>query len=120
MLDERRMQSILLQSWSLDSSTKWQADKPADGQCSVTALVIHDLFGGEIVKTMAPGGWHFYNRIDGKRYDFTHMQFAEEIDFLDIPSNREEAFTDTSERQYQALSQRVRLHLADAADARQK
>lgn len=49
----------LLQSWSLQSSSKWTKDNPAKGQCGVTALVVNDLFGGEIMKTKLPGGWHF-------------------------------------------------------------
>lgn len=33
----------LLQSWSLQSSSKWAKNNPAKGQCGVTALVVNDL-----------------------------------------------------------------------------
>lgn len=46
----------LFQSWSLRSSSKWTKDNPAMGQCGVTALVVNDLIGGEIMKTKLPGG----------------------------------------------------------------
>ena len=43
----------------------------------VTSLVIQDVLGGDILKTRLPDGrWHFYNRIDGKRSDFTDEQLG--------------------------------------------
>ena len=61
----------LRRSWSIETSSRWQPGNPASGQCGVTALVVHDKFGGEILKTDVNGAWHFYNRIDGRRVDFT-------------------------------------------------
>jgi hypothetical protein len=83
------------------------------GQCSVTALVINDLFGGEILKTLLPEGWHFYNRIDGKRFDFTDSQFDGPIEYMDLPSNRDEAMLDTSPQQYSVLKQNLLRHLRE-------
>ena len=99
--------TILATSWSLESSTKWSSDNPAKGQCGVTALVVHDLFDGAIKKTKLADGWHFYNVIDGKRLDFTHSQFTEDIEYMDIPSNRDEAYLDTDEKQYTYLKETV-------------
>jgi hypothetical protein len=36
-------------------------------------------------------GDHFYNRIGGRRYDFTESQFAKPISYLDVPATRDEA-----------------------------
>ena len=80
---------------------------PASGQCGVTALVVHDKFGGEILKTDVNGAWHFYNRIDGKRVDFTMGQFDSPIGYDDVPSNRDEALGDCSRQQYELLKGRV-------------
>ncbi|MEH7052484.1 YunG family protein [Bacillus pseudomycoides] len=99
--------NILLQSWSIESSSKWTVNNPAKGQCGVTALVINDLYGGEILKTELEEGWHFYNEINGKRYDFTESQFPISIEYMDVHSNREEAFTDTNDKQYNYLKKRV-------------
>lgn len=63
---------------------QWLADNPARGQCNVTALVVHDMFGGEILKAEAPDGWHFYNRIEGQRRDLTASQFEQPIFHADI------------------------------------
>ena len=98
-------------SWSLRSSTLWRQDKPAAGQCGVSALVAQDHLGGEILKTRYGSLWHFYNRIDGRRVDFTESQFDEPIAYADEPSNREEAFADTNSAQYDYLSAAVRRRL---------
>ena len=107
LIQIEQLAMALPKSWSLQSSTKWSADNPAKGQCSVTALIVNDLLGGEIKKTKLPDGWHFYNYINGKRYDFTATQFREGIEYIDIPSNRVEAYVDTNEHQYSYLKQNV-------------
>lgn len=101
----------LAKSWSLESSSKWSKDNPANGQCGVTALVVNDILGGEIRKTKLSGGWHFYNFINGNLYDYTASQFGEDIVYMDIPSNRDEAFLDTNDKQYNYLKQSVLINL---------
>ena len=101
-----------MQAWSPASSGKYAAENPARGQCGVTALVVQDVFGGEILKTQTAGGTHFYNRIGGERHDLTLSQFDAPIHFDDIPAMRDEAFADTSEAQYRAL--RMRLGMPQA------
>lgn len=100
---------ILGASWSLRSSSLWSEENPANGQCGVTALVAQDRFGGEILKTAMPdGAMHFYNRIEGRRVDFTVSQFDRPPSYDDIASSRDEAFSDTNQDRYRALSERVR------------
>lgn len=101
--EKDRVAAALLQSWSLKTSGQWLASNPARGQCNVTALLINDLLGGEILKTPLPEGDHFYNRIDGKRIDLTDSQFEAPIDYLDIVSDRSEALAGTSASKYEAL-----------------
>ena len=95
----------------MESSSKWTRDNPALGQCSVTALVVHDYLGGEILKTKYEGIWHFYNRIDGRSVDFTESQFDAPIEYSDYVSNREEAFADTNPKQYSYLSSAIQAYL---------
>jgi hypothetical protein len=108
-----QVRQALFRSWSIETSSMWTLDNPARGQCSVTALAINDLFGGEILKTLLPEGWHFYNRIDGQRYDFTDSQFDGPIDYMDPPSNRDEAMLDTSPHQYGVLKQNLLRRLGE-------
>jgi hypothetical protein len=97
----------LKQAWSPDTGRKWRRDNPACGQCSVTALVVQDQLGGDILKTDVGGAWHFYNYIDGLRWDLTVSQFDAPVGYEDLPSNRDEAFEDTSPERYETLKRRV-------------
>jgi hypothetical protein len=101
--DRARVAAALKASWSLETSGQWLAENPARGQCNVTALLVNELFGGEILKTPLPEGDHFYNRIGAERVDMTASQFAAAISCLDIESDRREALAGTSASKYDAL-----------------
>jgi hypothetical protein len=101
--EKNRVAAALLASWSLKTSGQWLATNPARGQCNVTALLINELFGGQILKTPLPEGDHFYNRIDGQRIDLTDVQFDIPVNYLDIESDRTEALAGTSAAKYAAL-----------------
>ncbi|WP_051383268.1 hypothetical protein [Bradyrhizobium sp. WSM3983] len=89
--DPDEVQSALRRAWSLSTASQWAADNRAAGQCNVTSLLVHELFGGELLKTPLPAGDHFYNRIGGRRYDFTASQFDEPIAYVDLPTSRADA-----------------------------
>lgn len=97
----------LRRSWSVETGRHWRADNPAAGQCGVTALVVQDAMGGDILKTEVNGAWHFYNQVEGRRIDFTMGQFLSPIFYDDIPSSRDEALSDCSPEQYDLLRSRV-------------
>lgn len=101
----------LRNSWSIHSSTKWREDNPALGQCGVTALVVQDLLGGEILKTKYGEIWHFYNLIDDAPLDFTESQFEAPLNYDNRVSTRAEAFSDTNSEQYRYLSTAVQEYL---------
>ncbi|HEY4254551.1 MAG TPA: hypothetical protein VGM87_25335 [Roseomonas sp.] len=107
--------ALLPQAWSRDSSSQWQLKNPAAGQCGVTALLVQDLLGGEILKTRLGSAWHFYNRLDGRRHDLTESQFAAPIAYDDVATDWTDAMTDTSPRQYAALRARALALLAERA-----
>lgn len=72
-------------------------------EASIISLLIHDIFGGEILKTHFKKGWHFYNRIEGKRIDFTNSDLnnsSEAIQFEDIPSTPGETYTYFEDAEY--------------------
>jgi hypothetical protein len=96
-------------AWSTETASTWTSDNPARGQCSVTALVIQDLIGGDILKTRVGPHWHFYNSLQGKRVDFTASQFDQDIRYDDLPATRDEAMKDTSQEQYRILAGRLGL-----------
>ena len=101
--DAEALRRRLERAWSDRTSSLWTPDDPARGQCSVTALAVQHLCGGEILKTPTPAGPHFYNRIGGERHDFTAAQFSRPPAYEDLPSDAGEAMADTSPAQLAAL-----------------
>jgi hypothetical protein len=106
-----RILEMLKKCWSLETSSRYTPENPSRGQCGVTSLVIHDHFGGEIVKTKVGEVWHFYNFIAGNYYDFTSQQFSTPLEYDYIVTNRAEALDDTDETQYNILSRRFQAIL---------
>lgn len=100
---EQKILSALFDSWSPQTAIQWRPDNPALGQCNVTSLLIEELFGGRILKTRYREGFHFYNEIDGYRYDFTASQFTALVDYDDIRSSRREARRSTTRSELETL-----------------
>lgn len=98
-----RLLAAIGSAWSSATSTRWRPDAPATGQCSVTALLVHETLGGRLLKTRVEGAWHFYNEIDGQRLDLTAGQFAEPIRYEDQRADPADALADTSPEQLAAL-----------------
>jgi pimeloyl-ACP methyl ester carboxylesterase len=82
------IENALRASWAADTCSpddqaraRWSADNPAWGHCDITALVVHDLLGGELVVGEVhlagePQGFHWWNRLPGGfEVDLTREQF---------------------------------------------
>jgi hypothetical protein len=96
--------------WSADTSSPtgvWSPANPAQNHCSITSLVVQDFFGGEILSTKTSGGTHFYNLIDGAKWDLTVSQFSEPEPYDDTRSSREAALADTSDEKYALIKARL-------------
>jgi hypothetical protein len=113
--EPKQVASALHQSWSSATARQWTEDNPAAGQCNVTVLLVHELFGGELLKTRLPEGDHFYNRIDGVRFDFTASQFAHPITYTDLPTTRDDAERGAANAELAALRTAF-LRYAGASD----
>jgi hypothetical protein len=61
---------------------KWSPLNPACGQCAATALVVNDIFGGQIIKVKVRNyhnETHYYNVLPtGEAIDLTKEQYDEE------------------------------------------
>ena len=56
----------------------WTPDTPTLGQCSVTAFLMQDCFGGEVKGIKLPdGSIHCFNSVDDVVFDLTSAQFGE-------------------------------------------
>lgn len=115
--DERAVRAALQKAWSLETAVQWTPKTPAAGQCNVTAVIIQEMFGGDILRTRLEGfeSHHYYNRIEGKRVDLTDSQFDSPIDYADELSDRNAAMDYVRDAEYQILRSRLSHHLAETS-----
>jgi hypothetical protein len=108
----------LARAWTKSTSAdpeRWSRQNPALGQCAVTALVVQDLFGGDLLRAHVRGVSHYWNRLpSGEEIDLTRQQFG---DIAGFPRGELKArsfvlsFPDTVER-YLSLSRALGLSSA--------
>jgi hypothetical protein len=82
------IEQVIRRSWSAASCdpvdlAQWSPQNPARGQCAVTALVVQDLVGGELLLADvynhdgSTQGVHYWNRLaGGLEIDLTREQFS--------------------------------------------
>lgn len=64
----------------------WTKENMTLGQCSITAFLAQDIFGGEVYGILRPGGnYHCYNVVGDCKFDLTSEQFGDEV--LDYENN---------------------------------
>ncbi len=95
---------------------EWSMENQTLGQCSITAFLVQDIFGGEVYGILRPGGnYHCYNVVGDAVFDLTSEQFGDEIlSYRDNPlQTREEHFRKKEKRQrYEYLRKSLKEHLA--------
>ena len=66
---------------------KWTREDMTMGQCSITAFLTQDIFGGKVYGVLREGGnYHCYNEVDGYIFDLTSEQFHnEELNYENNP-----------------------------------
>lgn len=109
MFNRKVVQEALKHSLISDNNPGCIPGNPVDDQSSAASLIIHDIFGGEILKTPKKKGWHFYNRIDGERIDFTESEMGKSTDvnhFEDIPSTPDETYDYFEQEEYSTFLMR--------------
>lgn len=58
---------------------EWTKENMTLGQCSITAFLAQDIFGGEVYGILRPGGnYHCYNVVGDCVFDLTSEQFGDE------------------------------------------
>lgn len=110
-------------SWSLETcdptdAPLWTTDEPSRGQCAVTALVVHDLLGGQLLEAEvlhadgSPQGFHYWNRLAGVDVDLTRRQFVRgEVVQAPHPIERLPSAPWRAQDQYLVFRDRVRTAL---------
>lgn len=71
---------------------KWSRENMTLGQCSITAFLVQDIFGGKVYGILRPGGnYHCYNVVGEAVFDLTSEQFGDEVlDYTDNPEQLRE------------------------------
>jgi hypothetical protein len=127
-----QLEEAIRAGWSEDTADPdddWTADNPSRGQCDITALVVQDLFGGELLAAHVFRDGerieaHMWNRLpSGIEVDLTRDQFrnGEVIGEPRVVGPRPDTLGDPSHprhhryEQYLVLSARVRASLGSAA-----
>lgn len=75
----------------------WSKENKTLGQCSITAFLVQDIFGGDVYGIpLKEGGVHCFNNVDGHIFDLASEQFGDVV--LDyehvIKQSRNEHFLD--------------------------
>jgi hypothetical protein len=84
----------------------WTPDVPAEKQDSLISLLIHDIFGAEILKTKRRRGWHYYNRIEGQRIDLARPEINNSVKankFEDNPATPDETYRYFEQEEYSSF-----------------
>jgi len=82
--------------------SKWSKENVTLGQCSITAFLVQDIFGGKVYGVLRPGGnYHCFNVIGDAVFDLTSEQFGDEkLDYSNADEQlREEHFSKTEKRE---------------------
>ncbi len=93
---------------------EWSKDNKTLGQCSITAFLVQDIFGGKVYGIPREGGnYHCYNVIGDITFDLTSEQFQGEVlDYSDNPEQfREEHFNKEEKlKRYEYLKKELKRY----------
>ncbi|MFJ3702697.1 MULTISPECIES: hypothetical protein [unclassified Streptomyces] len=112
------IEAAVRDSWGADTTTPvhrpdWDPGNPARDQCGVTALVVNDLLGGELIRgeVRVDGervDFHWWNRLGaGLEIDLTREQFAPHEIVTDGVAVERPAEIVRLREEYELLSARV-------------
>jgi hypothetical protein len=110
---ETELAKAIAASWNRDTSDdpqRWSYSNPARGQCAVTALIVQDFFGGDLLCANINLTQHYWNLLPGRsELDLTKGQFKEvAISGVPIKSTRQFVLSfSTTRRNYKRLRRLV-------------
>jgi len=72
--------AVFQECWRRETSYepgKWSPENPTYGQCAITASVVQDLLGGDLLRAKVNGAGHYWNRLpNSSELDLTRDQFG--------------------------------------------
>jgi hypothetical protein len=115
--DPRDLYDALSKVWCAETCAprmraNWTRENRTMGQCSITAFLAQDIFGGKVYGIERSGGnFHCYNVIGDCKFDLTSEQFGEEIlNYTDNPEQFREVHFEKEEKRlrYELLKRRLK------------
>lgn len=82
--DPKVLYDMLSEIWCAETCAprmrdKWTKENMTLGQCSITAFLAQDIFGGRVFGILREGGnYHCYNVVGNCVFDLTSEQFGDE------------------------------------------
>ena len=119
--DQRHLYDLLSDIWCEYSCAprlrpEWSEENRTLGQCSITAFLVQDIFGGEVYGVKLENcGVHCYNIVGESKFDLTSEQFlGKPIEYNDdLPQSREIQFSDKDKyERYLYLKSELKKKLA--------
>ena len=119
----RHLYDLLSEIWCAKTCAprmrdNWSEENKTLGQCSITAFLAQDIFGGKVYGIQRSGGnFHCYNVIGDRIFDLTSEQFGEEIlSYEDNPEQfREVHFAKEEKRmRYEYLKEELKRRMGEA------
>ena len=89
--DQRHLYDILSSLWSEYTCAPrmkkdWNENNKTLGQCSITAFLVQDIFGGEVYGVpLGDGNYHCFNKVGDVIFDLTSEQFGDtKLDYQNV------------------------------------
>ena len=107
---------LLLRCWCAQTCAPrmrgdWSANNPTLGQCSITAFLMQDIYGGQVRGVaLGDGNYHCFNVVGDRAFDLTSEQFGDRaLDYSDCPEQLREAHFRKAEKRerYELLKARL-------------
>ena len=90
-LTPRDYYDLLSEIWCADTCaprmrSQWSRQNRTLGQCSITAFLMQDIYGGTVHGVpLKDGNFHCFNQVGSCIFDLTSEQFPEELDYENCP-----------------------------------
>lgn len=118
----KHLYDLLSGVWCADTCAprmrdSWTKENMTLGQCSITAFLAQDIFGGDVYGILRPGGnYHCYNVVDGCVFDLTSEQFGDEAlsyENNSIQSRKVHFAKEEKRLRYECLKEKLKKLIAD-------
>ena len=120
--DPRKMYDLLEKCWDADTCaprmrSDWTQENQTLGQCSITAFLAQDVYGGKVYGVpLGDGNFHCFNDVDGTVFDLTSEQFGDrELDYEHVTEQFREVHFAKAEKnaRYECLKERLKAAIAE-------